>query len=82
VLRELADLVLAPPGIFTLHIISHSLSLPMQARQVPVLVARPSAALRVQLTPGVEEAAWQSALAGAKIMPAADATGLVRGGSG
>jgi hypothetical protein len=35
--RELADLVLAPDGIFTLHIISHSLSLPMQARQVPLV---------------------------------------------
>jgi hypothetical protein len=35
--RELADLVLAPDGIFTLHIISHSPSLLMQARQVPLV---------------------------------------------
>jgi hypothetical protein len=30
--RELAHLVLAPDSTFTLHIISHSLSLLMQAR--------------------------------------------------
>ena len=37
--RELADLVLAPDGIFTLHIISHSLSLLIQARQVALVTA-------------------------------------------
>ena len=35
--RELADLVLAPDSIFTSHIISHSLSLLMQARQVSLV---------------------------------------------
>jgi hypothetical protein len=35
--RELADLVLAPDSTFTLHIISHSLSLLMQARQVSLV---------------------------------------------
>ena len=35
--RELADLVLAPDGVFTLHIISHSLRLLMQAGQVSLV---------------------------------------------
>jgi hypothetical protein len=38
-LRELADLVLAPGSTFTLHVISHSLSLLIQARQVPLVTA-------------------------------------------
>jgi len=38
--RELADLVLFPDGIFTLRIISHDLSLPVQARQVPLVTGR------------------------------------------
>lgn len=37
--RELADLALARDSIFTLHIISHSLSLLIQARQVPLVTA-------------------------------------------
>jgi hypothetical protein len=42
--RELTDLVLAPGGIFTLHITSHSPSLPMQVRQVPLVTGTAGAA--------------------------------------
>lgn len=35
--REIADFVLAPDSTFTLHIISHSLSVLMQSRQVSLV---------------------------------------------